>query len=171
MENILLKNSIQTRLIQSHKGFRPFNYDVCVDWAIELLEKNIITENIEMLSAFKKPTNSWEIEPYVTNILKEFNLEEFKDENAVQGTSYFYVWSLIHDKDNFFQHLQKITTICIDSDYENSIYPFYLLKYSWEDLQDLGFSYHNEEVTIDNFEEVLKKEAENWLKNFDNLHK
>ena len=171
MENLLIKHSNNTRLIQSHKGIPAFNYDVSVDWAFELLEKGIDTNSIEMLASFKKPTNSFEIQSYVTNVLEEFDLKEFQGDKAIQGASYFYIWSLIHDKVNFFEHLQKITNIFIEFEYERSIYPFYLLKYSWEDLQDLGMSCHNEEVTFENFDQIMIIEAENWLKNFDNLYK
>lgn len=171
MENLLIQNSNHTRLIQSHKGIPAFNYDVSVDWAFELLEKGIVTLNIKMLASIKKPTNSFEIQAYVTNVLKEFNLEELQGDNAIQGTSYYYIWSLIHDKENFFEHLQKITEIFNEVEYERSIYPFYLLKYSWEDLQEMGYSYHNEKATFENFDEIMINEAEDWLKNFDNLHK
>lgn len=167
--NILTEKSKLTRLVQSHKGFTPFNYDICVDWAIELLEKGVITNTIEMLAAFSKPTNAWEIQSSVHRVLQEFNLEEFEGEKAVQGKSYYYIWSLLNNDGDIISHLGKLCQLCIDSDYEDNIYPFYLLNYSWGDLHDLGMSCHYENVTLENFNNTVLKEARIWMDNFERM--
>ncbi|WP_312769439.1 hypothetical protein [Epilithonimonas sp.] len=165
--NILHEKSNLTRLAQSHKGFEPFNYDFSVDWAIELLEKGIATENIQILASFPKPTDAWEIKSYVHKVLKEFDLEEFEDEEAIQNMCYYYILSIINEEGNLKSHLEKLSYFCIKSDYESSIFPFYLLKFSWEDLQDLGTSYHYDGVTLQNFNTVVRKEAKIWMENFE----
>lgn len=167
--NILHKKSNLTRLAQSHKGFEPFNYDFSIDWAIELIEKGIVTDNIEILASFSKPTDSWEIKPYVHNVLKEFDIEEFEGDLAIQNMSYYYILCLINQKGDLLSHLIKLSDFCIKSDYEKSIYPFYLLKFSWEDLKDLGTSYHYEGVTDNNFNDTVIKEAKIWMENFEKI--
>lgn len=166
--NILLENSKVTRLIQCHKGFEPFNYDISVDWAVELLQNGIITDNIEILAAFSKPVNYWEVKQDIQNVLKEFNLEEFEGEKAIQAKGYYDVWSILNNDGDMILRLEKLCNICIDSGYEESLYPFYLLKYSWEDLEDLGMSCHYKDVTFNNFNEIVIKEANAWMKNFEN---
>lgn len=164
---ILHEKSNLTRLIQSHKGLEAFDYDVSIDWAVELLQKGIISDNIEMLASFSKPADYWEIKPYVQNVLIEFNLKEFEEDGAIQNYSYFYVSRILEDAENILSSLYKLWEICIDSGYEQSIYPFYLLKYSWEDLQDFEFSSHYPEVTLSNFTETVLSEATIWMKNFE----
>lgn len=167
--NILQEKSKLTRLIQSHKGFEPFNYDICIDWAIYLLENGIESNNIEMLASFSKPTNAWEVKPYVQSVLQKFNLEEFKGEKATKAKAYYYVWSILNEDGEIISHLEKLCRICIDSNYEKSIYPFYLLKFSWEDLEDFGMSCHYEGVTYNNFNDTVLKEAKIWMGNFEKL--
>lgn len=167
--NILYEKSNLTRLIQSHKGYTPFDYNICIDWAIELMENNLVTDNISIIAGFSKPVNSWEIKDYVSRVLKEFNLEEFNNEKAFRSISFYYVWNILNDVGNIISHLEKLCSLCINNDYEDNIFPFYLLKYSWEDLRDLGFSCHYEGVTLENFNDVVKNEAEIWMKNFNNL--
>lgn len=167
--NILLEKSKFTRLIQSHRGFDAFRYDCCVDWAIELLQKGIITDNVEMLASFSKPVNYWEIKHYVGNVLKDFNLEEFEGKKALASKAYFYIWSILNNEGIILHHLRTLCQMCIDDDYEESIYPFYLLKYSWEDLEDLGMSCHYPNVTFNNFFETVLNEANVWMKNFEEL--
>ena len=125
--NILYEKSNLTRLVQSHKGFEPFNYDICIDWAIYLLESGIESNNIEMLASFSKPANTWEVKPYVQLVLQEFNLEEFEGEKAPKAKAYYYVWSILNNDGNLISHLDSLRNFCIYSDYEDSIYPFYLL--------------------------------------------
>ena len=167
--NILHEKSNLTRLAQSHTGFEPFNYDFCVDWAIELLEKGIVTENIQNLASFSKPTDSWEIKPYVHNVLKEFDLEEFEGDLAIRNLAYYHIFCLINQKGDILSHLIKLSDFCIKSDYEESIYPFYLLKFSWEDLKDLGTSYHYDGVTYNNFNDTVIREAKIWMENFEKI--
>lgn len=167
--NILQEKSKLTRLIQSHKGFEPFNYDICIDWAIHLLKKGIDSNNIEMLASFSKPTNAWEVKPYVQLVLSEFNLEEFEGEKAIKARGYYYVWSILNNDGNRISHLENLCRICIDYDYDDSIYPFYLLKYSWEDLNELGMSCHNREVTFENFDDTVIKEAKIWMEDFEKI--
>lgn len=167
--NTLLEKSSLTRLIQSHKGFEPFNYDICVDWAVNLLEQGIVSIKIDMLASFSKPTNAWEIRPYIQSVLKEFNLEEFEGEKATKAKAYYYVWSILNNDGDLISNLDNLRNFCIYSDYEDSIYPFYLLMYSWEDLEDLGVSLHYKEVTYNNFNEIVLKEAETWMENFEKL--
>lgn len=167
--NTLTETSKLTRLVQSHKGFAPFNYDFCIDWAIDLLEKGVITSNIEILASFSKPTNAWEVKPYVQNILKEFSLEEFEGEKALQSKSYYYIWSILNNDGDIISHLGKLCSLCIESDYEKNILPFYLLKHSWVDLHDLGMSCHYENVTLENFNSAVLKEAGIWMDNFERM--
>lgn len=168
--NVLQEKSRLTRLAQSHLGFEPFNYDFAVDWATELLRKGVISENIQMLASFSTPTDSWEIKPYVQKVLREFNLEEYLEEDAIQNLVYHHVDCILNEENVMF-HLKQLCQLCIDFDYEDSIYPFYLLKFSWDDLEELGTSYHNHEVTFQNFHEILLKEAKGWMKNFKNKYK
>lgn len=167
--NILIERSDVTWLVQSHKGFSPFNYDICVDWAIDLLQKEVVTDNIQMLSAFSKPTDAWEIKPFVSKVLKEFNIEEFEGEKAIQSQSYYYIQKIVNGENDVLGCLEKLARVCVQSEYEKNVYPFYLLYYSWGDLEDFKMSFHYQDVTFSNFNETVLKEAKIWLENFEML--
>ncbi|MFC6267246.1 hypothetical protein [Frigoriflavimonas asaccharolytica] len=167
IKQFLITDAKSTKVVQSLKGIEIFNYDFCVDWAIELLVNNIVTENIQIVAGFHKPVNSLEINPYVTEILKEFNLREFYGDEAVQNNAYSEVEKILNDEGVLITNLNHLCKICIDNDYDDNLYPFYLLKFSWEDLIDLGTSYHNYNVTFENFNKVCIYEAKKWMLNFD----
>lgn len=167
--NILKEKSNLTRLIQTHKGFQPFNYDICIDWAISLLEKEVKSNNVVMLASFSKPANAWEIRPYIQAVLKEFNLEEFEGEKATKATIYYYVWSILNNYGDLISNLDHLRNFCTYLDYEDSIYPFYFLRYSWEDLEEFGLSFHYKDVTYNNFNDTVLKEAKIWMENFEKI--
>ena len=163
----LQDESKYTRMAQSYKVFEPFNFDFVVDWAIELIEKGVFNENILILSSFSKPTDSWEIKPYLQKALKELNLKEFEDKEAVYNYAYFFVMSILKEEGSLLSHIETLCELCIDTNYNESIFPFYLLKYSWEDLSDLGTSYHYGGVTFNNYKTTAIKEAQIWMDNFE----
>lgn len=46
-----------TNLMIAHSLFDDFHYDTIIDWAIELLEENNISENIQIAAGLQKPVN------------------------------------------------------------------------------------------------------------------
>lgn len=82
--------------------------------------------------------------------------------------SYYHILCTINEEGDLKIHLEKLSYFCIKSNYEKSIFPFYILKYSWEDLKDLGTSYNYEGVTHHNFNKIVIKEAKIWMENFEN---
>ncbi len=65
------------------------------------MQKEVVTNNIQMLSAFSKPTNAWEIKPFVSKVLKEFNIEAF------EGKKQFKVDLII-----IYRRLLMVRTMC-----------------------------------------------------------
>ena len=63
-------------LIRFHNGIEQFNYDLTVDWAIDLLKSGIETDNIFMLASFSKPVNSDEVKPYLSAVLNDLKIDK-----------------------------------------------------------------------------------------------
>ena len=43
-----------SKLIQSHKAIDCFDYDLAVDWAVNLIKQEKETDNVLMLASFSK---------------------------------------------------------------------------------------------------------------------
>ena len=162
MHNVM-KNPINiSTLIQSHKGVANFDYDLTVDWAIELLRSGIETENIYMLASFSKPVDSREIKPYVSAVLKDLNLVENEGNDAVISKIKYHLVEIIHDH-AIRSNLKEIYNICIQNGYPDDLMKFYLLYNAWDELDSMDVNFYYDGATKSNIEEIIKDKARNWL--------
>jgi hypothetical protein len=54
--------------------------------------------------------------------------------------------------------LRELCALCVATDYTRELYPFYLLRWTLDDLTDQGFSFYRQDVTNENFNDVLHAE-------------
>lgn len=159
-------------IVQYHNGIESFNYDLTIDWAINLIENGIETDNILMLASFSKPVDSVEIKPYVSSVLADLDLEEKEGDAAVLALIHFYLTEILNDKSirgclstiyGFF-----IEKDCFNNDDKFGLKPFYLLYHGWCELEDIGANYYFEGADLNNIEEVTKEQAQIWIDKFIN---
>jgi len=54
--------------------------------------------------------------------------------------------------------LREIGELCVATDYNRTLYPFYLLRWTLDDLIAQGFSFYRKDVKLENFNDVLHAE-------------
>lgn len=59
--------------------------------------------------------------------------------------------------------LRELCSLCIATDYTRELYPFYLLRWTLDDLTDQGFSFYRQDVTTENFNDMLHAEIDALL--------
>jgi len=155
-----------TELIQCHSGTSNFNYDLVVDWAIELLENNIETESILILASFSKPVNSHEITKYLDNALKELGLPTFSGNEAIFGQVRYRLTQILNNN-KVRDQLTYLFNLTLESDYNDELMPFYLIYHGWWEFEDLGANYYSNGQTVKELEKELKEEAIKWLNEHD----
>lgn len=151
-----------TELIQSHRGTTNFNYDLVVDWAIELLENNIETESILILASFSKPVDSREITNYLDSALEELNLPILTGEEALNGQVRYRLTQVLNDN-KVRDQLTYLYNLTLESDYKSELMPFYLVYHGWWEFEDLGANYYSKGQTVEQLQNELKEEALKWL--------
>lgn len=151
-----------SKLIQCHSAIDHFNYDLVVDWAIDLISDGVEFENVFILASFSKPVDSYEFKPYLKAAFIELELDEKSGEEAVLGYAHFYLSEILNDH-SIRNNLYKLSELCIQTDYGFSLEPFYYLHFGWEDLDYDGSSYHYSGVDYDNIEDEVKVQAQIWI--------
>lgn len=156
-----------SKLVQYHNGIEHFNYDLTVDWAIDLIQKGVETDNIFMLASFSKPVDSREIKPYVSAVLRDLNLEEGEGDEAIIALINFYLNEILSDN-SIREYLTFLYDLFIQKDgmYNNDkfgLMPFYLLYHGWRELEDIGANFYFEGADLNNIEEVIKEQARIWI--------
>jgi hypothetical protein len=56
--------------------------------------------------------------------------------------------------------LQELCQLCISTDYMKALYPFYLLRWTHDDLKTQVFSFYRQDATRENFDVLLRAEVE-----------
>lgn len=159
-----------SKLIQCHNAQDLFNYDLVVDWALDLIIKGRETENILMLASFSKPIDSIEIKPYLSAVLFELGLEEKFETKAVKGKIEYHIIEILESnlvRDNLSSLYDMF--IALDCFNNNDIFgltTFYFLYHAWLELEDIGENYYFEGATLSNIENVLKNEAMKWIEKY-----
>ena len=151
-----------THKIKRHRAIGPFNYDIAVDWAIDLMKNGIETDNVLMLASFSKPVDSAEIKPYVSAVLNDLGVEE--DAAVEYPLSHIrYYAEKVAAKEDIRANIKQLFTLFLDHDHDHGLTPFYLLYFAWEDLETEGYNHYYDHATLDNIEALAVMEANKWL--------
>lgn len=156
-----------SKLIQAHMAVDQFEYDVTVDWAIDLILQGKETENVLMLASFSKPVDAIEIRPYVNAVLKDLGLDERKGDDAVNSKIQYHLIEIVNEN-GIRKNLNLLYKLFLDRDCFNNddkyrLLPFYLLYHGWDELESIGANYYFEGADLDNIEEVIKEQARIWI--------
>lgn len=168
----MVKKQDISDIIQYHNGIENFNYDFCIDWAIDLIDNGIENDNILMLASFSKPVNSIEIKPYLRAVLSDLEIEEKIGDEAIIALIYYYLANILNDY-LIRNYLHKVYDLFIERDYMNGqdkfkLMPFYLLYHGWSQLEDIGENFYYHGADLDNIEKVIKEQAQIWVDEFIN---
>ena len=150
------------RLISSYKQNQYFDYNLAVDWAVQLIDSGIESESVYMLASFTKPVDSGEIAPYISAVLRELNISEKTGDEGILSKLSYYLSEIVCGRKTRM-NLADVYRIALDRDCAFELEPFYMLYYAWDELDEIGANYYYEGATKENIESILKKEAKKWM--------
>jgi len=161
----MIKVKRYIELLQWHKGVEYFDYDLTVDWAIEMIRQGLETENVLIIASFSKPVDKYEIKPYVSAVLKDLKLNEKIGEFSIISNAYYYIHQIL---DNYYvrKNLGILCRIHLHHDLPTYTQPFYLLYHAWNDLESNGSNYYYQGANLENIDSILKKEANLFVEKF-----
>lgn len=150
-------------MLTSYSVIPNFNADLCVDWAIEMLEAGYDTPSLLILSSLSKPTNYFETIEILKSAFEELDLEFKTGEEALICFCSYFV-NQIAKRQEVRVNLDKIYDIYNACNQPNSIYDFYLLSWAWSDLCS-GYDAQDywPNVSLDTIEEKVVEYCKNWL--------
>ncbi|WP_020535593.1 hypothetical protein [Lewinella cohaerens] len=151
-----------TEILQWHNGIEHFDYDLSIDWAIELMRNGIETESVLIIASFQKPVDREEIKPYISGALKELNLEEKYGEHSIISNAHYHLEQILSDYE-IRGNLTKLYKLCLNANSDKRLMPFYLLYHGWDELEQIGANYYFEGADLNNIEDVIKEQAQIWI--------
>ena len=158
-----------TRLVQSHLAIELFDYSQVIKWALEQLENNVELENILILASLPENSERQEIRPYLSAALLELNLKEYSKEEAIKQYTIYHCIEILNE-DNIRNHIHKLFELYLELEHLEDLMPFYLLQYSWDQLENEGLNYYWEGVSLGNIKSICAEQAKIWLNKNTNIN-
>jgi hypothetical protein len=147
---------IFTDYILSFHSLDIWNTDLIEDWTMELIHLGHESDAVFMLVSFSKPSDFYEIEPYLKRVFKELNLKEKNESEAKKSVIRYHLNEIVNSK-NIRRNLREFIDLYYDSNLE--IGDLYLLYYAWDELEEIGVNYYYENVDLTTIEQVVIEKA------------
>ena len=132
-------------------------------WACAMLESGSDTPHLRMVAGTTGHENTFELDELVDRALKELNFSVPSKNTGLVLYAQELAQDYLNSGISRDELLQTICQLCIDTDYFKPLYPFYILRWAWDDLQDEDFSPHRQDVNRANFEDTLRSEIKALL--------
>lgn len=154
-------------ILPFHFGTREFNYDLAIDWAIQLIEQGNESDNVLMLASFSKPASAVEIRPYLGNVLRDLNIEEPEGDAATIALIACYLREILAGRATR-QNLAEVFKLFVEKDGlraqdEFALSNFYLLHHAWDSLEQHGEQHYFLNADLSTIESLVKQHAQTWL--------
>ena len=146
--------------ISATKAFRQLLSEDYVDWAGEMLVAGYDSYSLCILAGLDRRASSFETENYFARALKELNLSLPDPDAAVRVYGCEIAQQILDGKITAQDGVRKLSHICVGLIYEPDFIGWYELE---EALDSILYGHPYGEVTLENFDELTKKEAVDFI--------
>lgn len=152
-----------TSQVVAYQEVPDFNSDVCVDWALEMMELGYESEALYTLAGLSKPAFYFETIKYLKEALKDLSISIKVGEEAIVSYSSYFI-KRMSGGENVKENLTQVFRYCSAHYYKGYLYDFYFLWWAWDDL-DYGneHQYYWPGADRSNIEKVVIMQAKKWL--------
>ena len=129
-----------------------------IDWALEMMMAGFESENLIILAGLTPYSNRFEFDNTVNKTLKELSLDKANHEEIVCGYVYYLISEALDKNISTKKVLQELRDLCQAREYDNKLFPFYLLYYAQDELETLGVQFYWEGADSGNIDAVICNE-------------
>ncbi|SCY97793.1 hypothetical protein [Flavobacterium caeni] len=130
--------------------------NVWINWAIEMLMAGFDSENLLYLAGENEQTNQFELQKIADRALNELKLDYSDREIVIENYICYLLDEAILEKRSYESVLKNLKDLCIELDYESSLYDFYSLYYAQDDLKYSTHQWYWENANRENINQIIK---------------
>lgn len=136
-----------------------------VDWALSLLEGGHNEASIAVLAGEMPPFNPFEMNELVDRALKELGIAPHNSrEDAANAFASVKVKQYLDEYMSAEQMLAELSALCIELNYLDEIYDFYLFHFGLDDLKHGEMCFHLPDAYRENIHQLLDDRCRQWLR-------
>jgi hypothetical protein len=130
-----------TKMLIARRGMRRSLGADAAEWATEQLAKGQDTPHLRQLAGTTGAENTFELEELFDRTARELGLTIPSPEDAIVEYARELARDYLDQRGGREQLLYELCDLCFSTDYKKELYPFYLLRWTHDDLKEKTFSY------------------------------
>jgi hypothetical protein len=134
-----------------------------VDWAGEMLVQGYDSYSLRILAGLDRFASPFEAEDYFLRSVKELGLSIPDSENAIRAYACVIAQQISEGEITSQEGVRALYKICIATEYERDFVVWLELDDALDNLLYGDYLYTYESATLDNFDEIAKREAVNFI--------
>ena len=134
-----------------------------VDWAGEMLVQGYDSYSLRILAGLDRVASSFEAEDYFLRSVKEMGLNIPDSKIAIRAYACAIAQQIIDGKLSGQQGVRALYKICIATEYERDFMVWFELDDALDNLLYGEYPFTYETATLENFDEIAKHEAANFI--------
>ena len=149
--------------IFGRRALQQLSSGIYGEWAGEMLVQGYDSHSLRILAGLDRFAGSFEAEDYFLRSLKELNLSIPDPEGAIRAYACEIAQRVIENKIKGQEGVRALYAICIATDYARDFMIWLELDDALDNLLCGEYPYTYESVTLENFDEIAKREAVNFI--------
>jgi hypothetical protein len=134
-----------------------------IDWAGAMLQKGYDTPHLRMLAGESPPFNQSELRSLVDHVLRELDLDWSDARTVVENFTAELLERMLREEVPTSSALATLARICVELDYDHSLYDFYLLHRAQVDLAHSEMQAYLPGVNRGDIRERTRERALSWI--------
>ena len=158
-----MRRAPTTKMLIARRGMHRALGADAAEWATQQLAQVCDTPHLRQLAGTTGAENTFELEDLFDRTTRELGLSIPSPDHAIVDYARELTRDYLDQRVGREQLLHELCDLCIQTDYKKELYPFYLLRWTHDDLEEKKFSFYLRDATRDNFDSLLRAEIDNLL--------
>lgn len=129
---------------------------VWINWAVDMLIAGHSSESLLYLAGENEKTNQFELQNLANKTLNELALDYSNYEKVIKDYVCYLLDKAILKEKKYTSVLETLKNLCVELDYDSSLYDFYSLYYAWEDLKYDDHQWYWDNATKKNINQIIE---------------
>ncbi|MEM7134350.1 MAG: hypothetical protein AAF702_49225 [Chloroflexota bacterium] len=137
---------------------------VYADWAVQMLIQGHDTHSLRILAGLDRFASTYEAEEYFLRTVKELHLTLPDSDTAIRSYACEIAQNIVDGEISGKEGIRMLSQICLDMDYPHDYLVWFHLDDALDSLLHGHYPVTYESLTLENVDQVAKREAENFIK-------
>jgi hypothetical protein len=155
--------ALSTKAIFGKRALYQLPASDYVDWAGEMLVQDYDSYSLRILAGLERLASSFEAEDYFLRSAKELGLRVPDSEAAVGDYACDIAQQIVEGHLTGQEGVRALYRICLATEYDRDYLIWLELDDALDSLLSGEYAYTYESATLENFDEVVKQEAEKFI--------